>query len=107
MRFAAPMGRLQAWIFQGVTLDADAAASQGLVDAAADADRLAADALAAAERMAALPRTAFALTKRQLREPTLQRIRAAAARDAEVLAAWQAPETLAAIREYVARTLRK
>jgi hypothetical protein len=37
----------------------------------------------------------------------MQRIRAGAAVDAEVTSAWASAETLSAIREYVARTLKR
>lgn len=107
MRFVAPANRLQQWIYGGVTFDADGALATGLVDAATDADRLEGDALAAAERMAKLPATAFALTKRRLREPAFERMRNAAALDADARAAWESPETLAAVRGYVERTLKK
>ena len=57
--------------------------------------------------MARLPATAFSLTKRRLREPALLRMQDAVGRDAQAIAAWQSPETLAAVRGYVARTLKK
>jgi len=107
MRFIAPANRLQQWIYGGVTFDADGAVATGLVDAAADADRLETDALAAAERMAKLPATAFALTKRRLRAPALERMRSGEAADADARSAWESPETLAAVRGYVERTLKK
>ena len=117
MRFVAPPNRLQQWIYGGVTFDADGALATGLVDAAVDADRLEADALSAAERMARLPANAFALTKRRLRAPALERMRGRATDrgavapgvddDAEARSAWESPETLDAVRRYVERTLRK
>jgi enoyl-CoA hydratase len=107
MRFAAPAPQLQAMIFRGVTFTPDLALQRGLVDAVVDADRLLADAVAAAEAMAAVPVAAFALTKRQLREPALQRIRAGAAIDAEVEDAWASPAILRAVGDYVARTLKR
>jgi len=107
MRFVAPANRLQQWIYGGVTFDADGALATGLVDAASDADRLESDAFAAAERMAKLPATAFALTKRRLREPALERMRSAAALDGDARAAWESPETLDAVRGYVERTLKR
>jgi hypothetical protein len=60
-----------------------------------------------AESLAALPRTAFALTKAQLREPSLQRMIAGASIDAAVQEVWASADTLAAIRDYVARTFKK
>jgi enoyl-CoA hydratase len=107
MRFAAPPQHLQSLVYRGVTLAADAALQHGLVDAVVDPESLLDEATAVAEGLAALPPTAFALTKSQLREPTLQRIRAGHAVDAVVRNAWASPETLTAIREYVSRTLAK
>ena len=65
-------------------------------------------AVAAAMTLAALSPAAFALTKRQTRQPALERLdRAGRTVDAEVEEIWTAPETLERIRDYVARTLRK
>jgi enoyl-CoA hydratase len=107
MRFAAPPQHLQALIYRGLTLTADAALQHGLVDAVVDSDRLLDDAIAVAETLAAVPDAAFAPTKAQLREPAMQRIRAGAAMDAAVEEAWAGEEVLNAIRAYVARTLKR
>jgi enoyl-CoA hydratase len=78
------------------------------VDAAVDADRLFDEALAAAKAMAALPPAAFAHTKKQLRAPAEARMREGRERfDAAIHDYWGAPATLAAIRDYVQRTLKK
>ena len=106
MRFAAPQ-HMQALAYRGLTLTADQALQYGLVDAAVDADRLLDEALAVAESLAAIPAAAFALTKRQLREPALERLRAGAAIDAAAEDSWASAETLDAIRGYVARTLKR
>ena len=63
-------------------------------------------AIAAAHALAALPPQAFALSKRQIRQPALDRMKDPVL-DAAVERIWTAPETLARIRDYVARTLRK
>jgi enoyl-CoA hydratase/carnithine racemase len=107
MRFAAPRQYLQAMAYRGLTLTAESALQHGLVDAVVDAERLFDEAVAMAESLAAIPSAAFSLTKRQVREPTRRRIRAGAAVDADVQDAWASPETLHAIREYVARTLKR
>jgi len=61
-----------------------------------------------AETMAAIRADAFAMTKRQLREPSLERIHDAAPRhDPGIIDAWAHPNTLRAIREYVERTFKK
>jgi enoyl-CoA hydratase len=107
MRFAAPPQHLQALAYRGLTLTAVDALRYGLVDAVVDGGQLVDDAVAAAESLAAISSDAFALTKRQLREPALQRIRGGAAVDAVVQEAWASPVTLQAIGEYVARTLKR
>ena len=63
---------------------------------------------ALAKTLGAIPRASFRLTKRALRGPHLQVLqRHGAVIDGEVLRVWQAPDTLAAIRNYVDRTLVK
>ena len=64
-------------------------------------------AVAAAEGFAALPAGVFELTKRQLREPALQRIRDGAKFEEEIVRLWTAPRTLTFIRDYIARTFKK
>ena len=107
MRFATPPQHLQAMIYRGTTLTADEALRHGLVDAVTDPDRLLDEAIAVAESLAAIPKAAFGLTKRRLREPTLQRMRAGTAIDAEVAEAWTSDAALGAIRDYVAKTLKR
>lgn len=106
MRFAAPR-QLQTLIYRSLTLAPEAALEHGLIDAVVDADRLLDEAIAAAESLAAVPSAAFALTKRQLREPNVQRMRAGAEIDAAVEDAWASPEVLRAVGDYVARTLKR
>jgi len=106
MRFAA--GReLPSLAYTGVTCDADEAQRRGLVDTVVDGDQVVDEALRVAQALAAVPATAFALTKRQLREPVLERIHVGTAIDALAIDAWTSEETLAAIRSYVERTLKK
>ena len=108
MRFAAPPQHLQSLVYRGATLSADSALQHGLVDAVVDPESLVDEAVAIAERFAALPSAAFALTKQQLREPSLTRIRNAGPRiDPAIQQIWESPATIAAIRDYVARTLKK
>lgn len=108
LRQAVAPPHLTTLICSGETVAADAAAERGLVDAAVDPDRLLDEGIAAAAAMAALPPAAFAITKNQLREPALARIRDGKERfDPIIDRAWAAPETLDAIRRYVARTLKK
>lgn len=108
MRQAVPPPHLTALIYRGETLTADLAAEHGLVDVAVDPDRLLDEAVAVATAMAALPAAAFSITKNQLREPALARIRDGQARiDPAINEYWAAPSTLDRIRDYVQRTLKK
>ena len=108
MRFATPADRLPALLYSGRTFAPDAALEVGLIDVLADREKLLDEALAAAEALAALPPAAFRLTKRQLREPALARIRDGQARfDPTVAELWSSPDARARIRDYVARTLGK
>ena len=107
VRFATPPQHLQALIYRGLTLPAADALSYGLVDAVVNPERLIDEALAVAENLAAVPVEAFALTKRQLREPALTRMREGGEIDAVVRAAWAGEPVLSAIRDYVARTLKR
>jgi enoyl-CoA hydratase len=107
MRAVTPPEHLQALVYRGLTLTADAALQYGLVDAVVDPDRLLDEAIAVAQSMAAVPPASFALTKTQLRAPALRRIEAGAEVDAAVEDAWASEATLSAIRDYVARTLKK
>ena len=107
MRFAAPPQHLQAMIYRGLTLTAADALQHGLVDDGVDPDRVLDEAVAVAESLAAVPFDAFDLTKRQLREPALQRMRDGGDTDAIVQEAWESEPILTAIRDYVARTLKR
>jgi enoyl-CoA hydratase len=61
-----------------------------------------------AQELAALPAPAFAVTKAQIRGPIAERLAARGAEiDREVTALWCADDTLARVRDYVARTLTK
>ena len=106
MRFAAAR-HLPSLAYTGATRTADEAQRDGLIDAVVDGERLVDEAIAAAESLAAIPPTAFALTKRQLREPVIERIHVGSAIDALVQNAWASDDTLAAIRGYVERTLKR
>jgi enoyl-CoA hydratase len=107
MRFAVAPPHLQALVYRGATLSPDEALRHGLVDGVVDHGPLVEQAIAVAQAMAAIPASAFALTKRQLREPVLDRMHAGASIDALVQHSWASDETLAAIRDYVARTLKR
>jgi enoyl-CoA hydratase len=107
VRFATPPQHVQALIYRGLTVSADEALSYGLIDAVVDADRVVDEAVAVAESLAAVPFEAFHLTKRLLREPALRQMRASGIVDALVQDAWAAEAVQSAVRDYVARTLKR
>ena len=107
VRFATPPQHLQALIYRGLTLAADEALRYGLVDAVVDPDRVLDEAVAIAEGMAAVPFEAFHLTKRLLREPALRLMREGGVIDAVVQDAWAGETVQSAVRDYVARTLKR
>src|SRR5438105_262757 len=88
MRFAVAPPHLQALVYRGATLSPDEALQHGLLDGVVDQAPLVEQAIAVAQAMAAIPLSAFALTKRQLREPVRERIRVGASIDALVQNAW-------------------
>lgn len=92
----------------GQTHGPEEALRRGLVDSVVEPADLLERACEVASSLAAVPAAAFALVKRQLRQPALERYRnLAPEHDARVLAAWIAPESAAAIRSYLDRTLSK
>jgi len=93
-------------IFSGATFTPVEALARGWVHEVVEPPALLERAIEAANALAALPPKAFALSKRQIRQPALQRMQVADV-DAAVEQIWTAPETLARVRDYVARTLRK
>jgi enoyl-CoA hydratase len=95
-------------IFSGATFPPPEALARGLIDEAVAPKALIERAVAAAETLAALSPPAFALTKRQMRQPVAERTAAnARSFDDKVVDVWTSQETLNRIRDYVARTLKK
>src|SRR5215470_8901771 len=108
MRFAAAPQQFERIVYSGATFAPDAAIGLGLVDETVPADALMDRAVAAAEALGALGPEAFALTKRQTREPVRERLEKDGPRfDPAVDEIWYAPETAARIRDYVTRTFKK
>lgn len=107
-RFAAAPQCFQKLVYSGATLSPEEAVAHGLVDEVADPATLLEEAIANAERLARLPAIAFALTKRQIRQPARTRIETTGPQfDSAVEDLWTHPETLAKIQEYVDRTLKR
>lgn len=108
MRFVAPPEHLQEIVTSGRTFTPDEALQYGLVDELVASDVLLEQALQRAGRLGAIRPSTFAITKRQLRAPTLERYsEKAGTDDALVHETWQTPETIALIESYLERTLKK
>ncbi|MBI3703293.1 MAG: enoyl-CoA hydratase/isomerase family protein [Rhizobiales bacterium] len=108
VRFAVPPRYLPEFTLGGATYASEAALQKGWVDEAVEPAALMGRALAAAQSLAALSAPAFAQTKMQIRQAVSERMTASGqATDRAVTEIWTAPETLAFIRDYVARTLKK
>ena len=93
-------------IFSGATVTPLEALARGWVHEVVEPPALLERAVEAANALAALPPDAFALSKRQVRQPALARMQAPDV-DAAIEQIWTSSETLARVRDYVARTLRK
>jgi enoyl-CoA hydratase len=105
VRFACAPQHVQRLVLDGDTYDADRALPLGLVDEVSEPERLPDAALAVARRLAERPADAFALTKRQLRGPTLERMALATEVDQAVGDAWLDPDTRARVEAWVAKTM--
>lgn len=108
LRFAVQGRHLPEVIFGGGTDDADTALRRGWVDEVVDADALMERAKEAAAQLAELSPAAFALTKRQLRQPVIDQLESCGASiEQAAVDIWAADDTLGNVRAYVARTLKK
>ena len=107
MRHATAPHAFEDALMSGATYAPAEAVERGFVHAIVDPPALVADAVAAAKTLAALSPAAFALSKRQTRAAAWERVERATLDAAAVAQIWSAPETLARVRDYVSRTLRK
>ena len=99
---------LAEFTLSGATYPTDAALERGWIDELAEPEELLEDAIAVASELAELSPPAFAQTKRQIRAQVAERYAASGvATDEAVADIWCADATLANIRAYVARTLKK
>jgi len=106
VRFAVPRHHLAEFTFGGATYDTSAALERGWVDEAVETDALMLRAIAAAQELARLSPSAFAQTKKQLRQEAAERVeRSGALTDQIVTDIWTG--AIGDIRDYVARTLKK
>src|SRR5499433_1225583 len=106
MRFATAPQFLAEAIFGGATYSPIEAVGRGWIHDLVEPEALFDCALETANALAALPAKAFAWSKRQTREPALERMQNREI-DSAIEQIWTAPETLQRVRDYVARTLRK
>jgi enoyl-CoA hydratase len=108
MRYALAPGFFQEMMYRGAVLEPEAALERRLVDAIAAPDRLMERALEVAHELASMPPPAFAITKRQMREPAWERMKTGRlGHDPGVLDVWKAPGTLEAVKAYVSRTIKR
>jgi len=108
VRHTIPARYLPEVLYSGTTYEPDAALERGWIDEIAEPDKLQEHAIAVAQELAALSPAAFAHTKAQLRQPVAEHYaRSGRATDKAAADIWCAPASLAYIRAYVARTLKK
>jgi enoyl-CoA hydratase len=106
MRCATAPQYFEEAIFSGATYPPPQAMERGLVHEVTEPEELIDRAVVAARTLAALSPPAFALSKRQTRQPAVQRLESPETA-AAIEQIWTTPETLERIRDYVKRTLRK
>ncbi len=108
VRFVASPRYFPEVIYSGATYPPEAAVERGLVDEIVAPQLLIERAVAAAQAFAAVPAQSFAMTKRQLRAPVVERLeRCGQSIDAAVEDFWASPEVMERTRAYVARVLKK
>ena len=108
MRSATPPQHFRTIVYRAETYEPAAALALGLIDEVVEPEALLDRALATAERLASVPADTFAITKREIRRPPMDRIRSLAQTTAqEVQAQWLEPRTLDRIRAYLDRTIPK
>ncbi len=106
VRFAVPSHHAQEVIYTSKTFGPEESAQRGLVDRVVAPEQVLAAALETASALANVPPDVFALTKRMLRAPALERVAHHGSADS-ITDLWTRPSTIAVIRDYLARTLKK
>ncbi|MGH6788720.1 MAG: enoyl-CoA hydratase/isomerase family protein [Pseudolabrys sp.] len=107
VRFAVPPRYLNEFILGAATYPSDEALRKGWVDEVVEPQALMTRALEVAQSYARLSPAAFAQSKRQIRQPVADSVRAGKAADEAATGIWAAPDTLGYIKDYVAKTLKK
>jgi enoyl-CoA hydratase len=107
-RFAIPAEQLSTVICTGRTWLPEESLARGLVDELAEPDQLLERACEVAGELGAFSPAAYAANKRALRAPMVERADAVArATDQGLIDSWCTPESLAQIKEFVSRTIKK
>lgn len=107
LRSVTGSARLQELLYFGRTYEPPDALTHGLVDEVVAADAVLARATIVARDLAARPGDSFRITKNYVRGPAAARIRAAEEDAGRLLDAWASPETIASVRAYLEKTLKK
>jgi len=108
MRVAADPRRFEELIYGGGTVSPEEGAALGLVNEIVEPANLLDRAVAAAEKLLTVPPDVFALTKRQIRQPVLERVeRARASFEPAVRGIWTSAGAREAVRRYVSRTFKR
>ena len=103
LRFATSEAHLQELVYRGKTYAVAEAYERGLVDEIVEPDELLSRAIQVARELGSEPSARFRITKRQLRQPTLERMELHARETHDdVIAAWKDPASLESIRKYLA-----
>jgi enoyl-CoA hydratase len=108
VRMVVAPAQFRTLVYGGATLSPKEAKEIGIVDATVGPEELLDRAVAMAECLASIPQEVFTITKHQIRDPVMKRIREDASEvDAAVDRVWTTSATLEAIRAYVARTFKR
>nr|XP_061799109.1 putative enoyl-CoA hydratase [Nerophis lumbriciformis] len=106
LRWLLPHQTVQDLVYAGRMLNAEQALDCGLVDElAGDPEATVERAVEIATGFGRIPRDSFLLAKRQLRQPALDRAKAMADLDDEVIEVWSRPATLDIIRRFLDKTV--
>lgn len=107
LRHLLPTHRVEELVKTGRLLGAEQAQQIGLVDDIAGGDELLDRASQVARQMGKIPPRSFALSKRHLRLPTIERMDRLAELDQEIEYVWSDDETLDGIRSFLEATVGK
>jgi enoyl-CoA hydratase len=106
VRFAVGEQKLPRLVFGGATYSPDEALALGLLDRVVEPESLMDSAFSEARALSQLGARAFAFSKKQVRQQTVETIhRRSEQSDLDVLGMWSSPDTQAAIRTYLKATL--